>query len=230
VDRPGYGHSTFQKRRQLLDWPNDVEALADHLGVEQFAVFGVSGGGPHSLVCAALLPDRVTRAGVVSGVGPLERPEELATMTKYYQLMAKLAKRSEVGALPFTSSMAQLSRRRPEQAMKAMLKQLPPADVALLQRPELKKLIIADAARASATSARAAAQDVAIFVRPWGFNLAQIAMPVDFWQGDADLTVPSSHAQLQASQIRGAELHEFAGEGHFMFVDHIEEILKTVSS
>src|SRR6202035_5235171 len=64
-DRPGYGLSTFQPGRRLVDWPGDVAQLADHLGIERFSVMGVSGGGPHSAVCAALLDDRVVRAAIV---------------------------------------------------------------------------------------------------------------------------------------------------------------------
>src|SRR5205807_9443897 len=73
-DRPGYGHSSFHPGRTLADWASDVAALADHLKIERFAVAGVSGGGPHAAACAALLPERVTAVGIVSGVGPLSEP------------------------------------------------------------------------------------------------------------------------------------------------------------
>ena len=61
-DRPGFGRSTFQPGRTLLDWPSDVEQLADHLGLDQFGLIGHSGGGPHALACAAALPERITRS------------------------------------------------------------------------------------------------------------------------------------------------------------------------
>ena len=71
-DRPGYGLSDFQRHRRLLDWPADVEQLADHLGLERFAVLGVSGGGPHAAACAYAIPHRLTRVGLVSSAAPLE--------------------------------------------------------------------------------------------------------------------------------------------------------------
>ena len=71
VDRPGYGHSTFQQGRRLTDWPLDVSSLADHLNIDKFSVIGISGGGPHAAVCARLLPDRVMGAGVVEWSGPI---------------------------------------------------------------------------------------------------------------------------------------------------------------
>ncbi len=71
-DRPGYGLSDFQRHRRLLDWPADVEQLADHLGLERFAVLGVSGGGPHAAACAYAIPHRLTRVGLISSAAPLE--------------------------------------------------------------------------------------------------------------------------------------------------------------
>jgi len=74
-DRPGYGLSSFHPGRHLADWASDVAALADRLKLDSFAVIGVSGGGPHAVACARMLPERVTAAGIVSGVGPMGDPE-----------------------------------------------------------------------------------------------------------------------------------------------------------
>ena len=74
VDRPGYGHSTFQRGRRLADWASDVTRLADHLKIDGFSVIGVSGGGPHAAACARFISERVLGAGIVSGVGPLAEP------------------------------------------------------------------------------------------------------------------------------------------------------------
>ncbi len=229
-DRPGYGHSTFQPGRKLVDWPSDVTALADHLGIARFAVAGVSGGGPHALVCAALLAERVTRAAVVSGIGPVATPGDTEEMMRMNQLLLSLAKRSETMVLPLTAVMAQVARRRPERAIRAMKKQLPPSDVAVLERPEILEAFIDDARNASATCGRAAAQDMALFARPWGFQLSQIVVPVDFWQGDADRNVAPVHARRQADQVKDSNLHELSGEGHLLVVDHFAEILRAVAA
>lgn len=79
-DRPGIGLSTFQKNRTLLDWPMDVKELADHLGVEKFAIAGVSGGGPHVAACAYSIPERLTGCGMISSVGTIDLKE---TWKKY---------------------------------------------------------------------------------------------------------------------------------------------------
>src|SRR5258706_454018 len=67
IDRPGMGRSHFKKGRRLLDWPDDVIELADHLGIERFAVIGVSGGGPYALACAYKIPNRLIACGIAAG-------------------------------------------------------------------------------------------------------------------------------------------------------------------
>jgi pimeloyl-ACP methyl ester carboxylesterase len=71
-DRPGYGASTASRGRTVGDAALDVASIMDALGVQQFATWGVSGGGPHALACAALLPDRVMAACSIGGVGPFD--------------------------------------------------------------------------------------------------------------------------------------------------------------
>jgi len=71
LDRPGFGASTYQPRRGMLDWPDDVAEAADLLGIDRFAVLGVSAGGPYALACGQALPDQVRRVGVVAGVAPM---------------------------------------------------------------------------------------------------------------------------------------------------------------
>src|SRR5271165_3932842 len=92
-DRPGYGLSTFQPGRRLVDWPGDVAQLADHLEIGDFAVMGISGGGPHAAVCAALLGRRVTAAAIVSGVGPLTDPRASEGMMRLNQILTRLSRR-----------------------------------------------------------------------------------------------------------------------------------------
>ncbi|GAB3901332.1 hypothetical protein GCM10027612_64540 [Microbispora bryophytorum subsp. camponoti] len=72
-DRPGYGGSDRHEGRSVGDVAADVAAIADHLGLDRFAVVGRSGGGPHALACAALIPHRVTRAAVLVGLAPGRR-------------------------------------------------------------------------------------------------------------------------------------------------------------
>jgi len=76
-DRPGFGLSDFQRDRTLLDWPGDVVSLADYLKIKKFAVMGVSGGGPYAADCAYKIPHRLTKTGIVVGLGQIRGPESV---------------------------------------------------------------------------------------------------------------------------------------------------------
>ncbi len=229
-DRPGYGHSTFHKGRTLADWPADVSMLADHIGVSTFSVVGVSGGGPHASVCARFLSDRVTAAGIVSGVGPLDEAKSSEGMMGLNKALSALSRRSMYLVYPMFSSQTAIMRRWPEALLQRADKVLPAADVAVMQRPVMKELFVEDARRASPTSAMAAAQDFTLFARDWGFRLEDIQVPAHVWHGDADRNVPYAHGQQQAERIPGAVFHACPGEGHLLVVDHLSEILRTVTA
>jgi len=224
-DRPGYGLSSFQPGRRLVDWPGDVAHLAGHLDIGRFAVMGISGGGPHAAVCAALLGERIIVAAIVSGVGPLGDPRATEGMMRSNQMLVKLSRRRSPLLRAALSAQVAVARRWPDRAIDLMVKQLPEADVAILRRPEIRALFELDAGRSSRTTAKAAAQDFALFANDWGFDLGKIAVPTHVWQGGADLNVPPNHARLQHEAITGSVLHELEGEGHLMVIDHIAEIV-----
>lgn len=230
VDRPGYGHSSYQRGRRLVDWVSDVSCLADHLNIDRFSVIGISGGGPHAAVCARFLADRVLGAGIVSGVGPLAVPGTEDGMMGFNKLIVRLARRSQYLIYPPFAFSASVFRRWPEMALRAGSGQLPSSDMEVLSRPKVKSAFIEDYRRFSSTSPLAAAQDFALFACDWGFRLEDITVAVNIWHGDEDRNVPFSHGRLQAERIPGARMHECPGEGHMLVVDHLEEILRIVSA
>lgn len=230
VDRPGYGHSTYQANRSLTGWPDDVGQLADHLDLGRFGVVGISGGGPHALVCAALMPDVVAVAAVLSGVGLLNAPGTEKGMLPANALITRVARRSTRPLQPLFGAMAGAQRRWPEQMLRLMAKQMPPADAEIVSRPAVHAMFVKDARRTSAATAKASAQDFHIFAREWGFRLEDIDIPVHLWQGDADRNVPVSHARQMAAAIPGATLHEVAGGGHLMSLDLTAEIFSSLAA
>ncbi len=230
VDRPGYGHSTFQPGRRLAGWPADVSCLADHLGIDTFSVVGISGGGPHAAACARFLPDRALGAGIVSGVGPLAQPGSETEMMGLNRLITRLARRSQYLVYPPFAMSTSIFRRWPERALRAAPRQLPASDVEVLNRPKVTSAFMDDYRRLPSTGAMAAAQDFSLFATDWGFRLEDITTPVHVWHGTEDRNVPFSHGQLQAERIPDAVLHKCPGEGHLLVVDHLEEILRTVSA
>ena len=228
VDRPGYGHSAFQPSRRLADWASDVSRLADHLGIDTFAVVGISGGGPHAAACARLLPDRVSAAGIVSGVGPLAERGSENEMMLFNRLVTRLARTSQQLVYPLFALSTWLFRRWPDGSMRATMGQFPQSDIDVMSRPQIRSAYIDSYRRAPSTAARAAAQDFSLFASQWGFRLEDVSVPVHVWHGDHDRNVPMSHGRLQAERIPGACLHECPGEGHLLALDRLEEILRTV--
>lgn len=229
-DRPGYGLSSFHRHRTLADWADDVAALATHLGIDRFAVIGVSGGGPHALVCGARLPERVSAVGVVSGIGSVQERGSEAGMMAANRLFTRAARTASWSMIPMLSAMTGAGRRWPEQLVQRMSQGLPAPDAEVLRRPDVRAAFVEDLGHASRTTARAAAQDFALFAHDWGFRLEDITVPVHLWQGDADRNVPAAHAERQAAAIPGAVLHRCPGEGHLLGVPRLPEILDTVIS
>jgi pimeloyl-ACP methyl ester carboxylesterase len=138
-DRPGSGHSSFHRGRTLTDWAADVASLADHLKVERFAVAGVSGGGPHAVACARLLPERVTAAAIVSGVGPISDPDFATTMVEFNRAATKMAARTPAFVLTGVFSAQEFFLRHwPDTALRVAVKRLAEPDAALFERPAVR--------------------------------------------------------------------------------------------
>ncbi len=141
LERPGYGLSDFQKGRQLLDWPEDVSAFADALGIDRFPVIGVSGGGPYAAACAYKIPQRVTRAAIVSGVGPTDLPGSLEEMPRIRQLGALVARHAPwlLGTVLWLIANPQ---RNPERFFERMAAGNSPVDQEIISQPEIKAMLL----------------------------------------------------------------------------------------
>jgi pimeloyl-ACP methyl ester carboxylesterase len=227
ADRPGYGHSTFDPNRRLTHWPNDVAAIADYLGLDRFGVLGISGGGPHALVCAHALAQRLLGVACVSGVGPLYHPAAMDGMMTMNRWLTRLSRRGQFLLRLLMRLQFGAAQRNPSRMLDAMSKQLPPADQAIVAEPEFRAMMADDLRNNSSTMALAAAQDFVLFASDWGFAIQDIRVPVHFFQGSEDRNVPAQHAALMAGMVPGAVLHRYAGEGHFLVVPRLREIMET---
>ena len=227
-DRPGYGHSTFDPNRRLTDWPGDVSAIADHLSVDRFGVLGISGGGPHVLACAHAIAPRLLGVACVSGVGPLYDPAAMDGMQTLNRWLTRLSKRGGFLLRMLMRMQSGAMQRNPARLLDAMAQQLPPADQVIVGEADFRAMMIDDMRNNSHTMGLAAAQDFVLFASDWGFRLEDIRAPVHFFQGSVDRNVPAQHAELMAKRVPGAIVHRYPGEGHFMVVKRLEEIVRTV--
>lgn len=226
IDRPGHGLSDFQPDRTLLDWPGDAAALADALGLDRFAVMGMSAGGPYALACALKMPERLTSATIIASAAPLDVPEVRAHLPRQLKTMFGVAH-----IAPWLVS-AMLSRARkkaladPVKAVEPALKQFSAPDQAVLARPEIRAVLPSMYAEAYRLDQRGPAWEVThTMSRPWGFRVEDVRMHVNLWQGEADNNVPVEWGRWFAATLPDCTAHFLPGEGHLLIFDHWGEIL-----
>jgi pimeloyl-ACP methyl ester carboxylesterase len=207
-DRAGYGRSIRHRGRNISDEAADVVAIADALGIERFGVSGGSGGGPHSLACAALLPDRVVRASCLVGIAPLgsdglEREAWLAGMDpQNLKELGWAEAGEEVLIRELEREQAEAEQRVAEDPTTVFGDfELSESDRAQLQRPEVAQLIRESTFEHSALGVWGWVDDDLAFLRPWGFDPAEIAVPVLVWYGRTDVLVPPAHGDWLGANV-----------------------------
>lgn len=220
ISRPGYAHSTRQPARNVADVAADVAVVLDELGVDSFVVAGHSGGGPHALACAALLPDRCRRAASLAGVAPYGAagldwtagmgPENVEEFGVALAGEEKLGEWMTVNGEP-------LLRVTGEDLVAALGGLVPQVDKDVLTGGYAQRM--ADSTRrALANGYEGWVDDDLAFTKDWGFDVAAITVPVTVWQGDLDLMVPRTHGEWLAAQLPNAEYRAPKGQGHLSLV------------
>jgi len=207
TERPGYGISDFQPNRRVSDWPRDVAALADALGLDSFAIAGSSGGGPYVAACACALPDRVRAAAMMGVAAPLDAPGVRDGMT--------LRRRVLYSLMPYAPHFAPLFKLMgPAGVDGAMTADVPDADRRILER--IHEPYLESKREAFREGPRGFAHDLALAARPWGFPLDAIRVPVHVWHGELDVSTPPAMARCLAAAMPTSRLRFFPGVGHFI--------------
>jgi pimeloyl-ACP methyl ester carboxylesterase len=226
-DRPGYGYSDRLKSRQVADVVPDVEAIADALDVEQFAVLGRSGGGPHALACAALIPNRVTRAGALVSLAPWA-----ADGLDWFAGMADSNVQEFTTALnspdELAASLAQTAaavKGDPGSHVSTLGPELPAADQRVVADAGIRALLARNFKEALRESADGWFDDNRALCSPWGFDPADIKVPVLVWHGEDDVFSPVSHTQWLADQIPNASMFIQPGAAHFSALEVLPDML-----
>jgi pimeloyl-ACP methyl ester carboxylesterase len=220
-DRPGYGGSTPQPGRCMADCAGDVRVICAALGIGRLAMLGSSGGGPHVLACAALLPDLVPAVASLASLAPYDAEgldwlsgfseealdEVRLTLTDQAAARALFQKeREEILAVP------------PAQAALNLRARMGGFDLALLTEEMIS------VQQAEAPGIEGSWDDCVAQLTPWGFDVTRISVPVLLLHGGQDRAVPFSHGQWLASRIPGVEAWFFDDEGHSLRESHIEDI------
>lgn len=209
-DRPGYGGSSPQPGRCLDDWPSDVAALADHLGVGRFGVMGWSSGGPYAVVCAALLPDRVAGAGVVAGVTDMAWPAAWDGFDENEAALMRMGDEAKAAAWCEEHYGPDGSRFLDE----GIGGDLAPADTAVLEDQAMAAGLVTTVGEAFRQGVGGYAQDTTVQGRAWSFDPGAITAPVRVLHGEADTWLPLAHGRHTAEVITGAKLVTWPDHGH----------------
>ena len=230
LDRPGYGRSSFQERRSFLDWPHDLVALTEHLGIDRFAVVGISGGAPYALACAYQIPDRLLSCGIVSGIGPLTLGT--AGMSQQNRLVLFLAHRSPWLLTPLIKGTARSlhdEERARKAVTKAMRHMVKPDREAILAHGVIDQLA-ASARETYHQGVQGAVYEGRLYGRDWGFKLEDIAFqPLPLWHGTSDTNVPIGMARGMAGKLAGCAATYYPDEGHFStLLNHQPEVFSAL--
>lgn len=227
VDRPGFGRSDFKPDRTIGEWPQDVTQLADALGLDRFAVMGVSGGGPYAAACAHTIPERLTSVGIICGMGPLEAPGAKDGMTRFCRACLFVSQHIPQLLHPFCALITRALGDTPHGFH--LGGEASPLDRETLERAEINQILGDSFCEAVREGARGAAWDLALLGRRWDFRLQDISTEVHLWHGEMDDTVPAAMGRYQAAAIPRCQARFYPRDGHFSLpVNRMEEILGTL--
>lgn len=226
-DRPGFGMSEYKKDRTLLDWPDDVIALADKLKIKKFAVMGVSGGGPYAAVCAYRIPQRLTKVGIVVGLSPIYGKDALNGVMWISKIGWANFEKNPL--LRTFSSFFQFLNARYGLHLGLHRFLWGRADKKLFNNPALRRREKESSREAFRQGFLGPRLDLKLYTTDWKFDLKDIRAKVFLWYGESDENVSLNMGKYYASQIPKSKLKIYLREGHLISVTHAQEILKTLT-
>jgi pimeloyl-ACP methyl ester carboxylesterase len=221
-DRPGYGGSTPQPARNVADCAADVRTICAALGIERLVTWGISGGGPHVLATAALLPDLVAAAAALASLAPYD-----ADGLDWFEGMGQA--NIDDFKLALTDGPAAMARCEEQRAevlaasadtlAATMPSLLTPTDAAVFTG-ELAGYLAWSGRDGLAPGAYGLFADGEAFAHPWGFDPAAIAVPLLIMHGREDLFVPFGHGQWLATHVPRAEARLLDHDGHLTLMQN----------
>lgn len=223
-DRPGIGRSSAAHDRGVLDFADDLAALADRLGIERFALVGFSGGCAYALATAARMPAMVASVVLVAPVADLARPRLLSGLDP-------LTRKGLSFLAGTTRHRLELPRRLDHgrtltSAVSKMWSLLPASDRRVLSLPHVKIATSRMLEEAALNGLDGVRLDAEIMTRAWEFELADVGAPVTIHAGTADPW--STHEMVHWLKLGLPEcrVRWHAGAGHFAALAlHASEVL-----
>lgn len=231
-DRPGIGQSDFQPDRGFSDWPKDIVYLADAVGLEKFSVLGISGGSGYAAVCAAKIPERLSKVVIASGPWRIDA-EAVSSIGFPMNLMWQAAMHAPI-FLPFTlramtKLMSELPKDGSNQDSAPPNNIMPAADHAVMAQPgrlAINRQVLSESLKGGT---KGAVWDMRLYVREWDFDMAQIRIPLTLFHGGLDKNFPVSLVRRVADSLPQAQLITYPEDGHIStYVNHFDDIAKAL--
>lgn len=223
-NRPGIGQSDYQKNRTFSDWPSDVLALADYLKLDKFALLGNSGGAAYVLACAIQIPERVTSAVIVSGAWQMNLPQAAKNLEKPNNLFWKIADKFSF-LLPLVLwAMKSSLDTSTEKFSERLHRMMPAIDFEVLKQDNKIQTSLKTINEGLANT-NGAAHDIKLYVKPRGFDLDEIFLPITFFHGEKDKNVPIEIVNWMTPLISHVVLITYPDEAHLSTLcNHFDEI------
>jgi pimeloyl-ACP methyl ester carboxylesterase len=224
-DRPGYGGSSRYAGRTVVDAVDDVLAIADRLGLNQFAVVGRSGGAPHALACAARIADRLSRTAALVSVAPPNAPD-----LDWFDGMNRQNVRGYAGddverLLERLRVRAERVRADPEHLLQELSSDMTESDMRVVRDVSIRRLLQQSYAEGLRHGPFGWIDDALALRRPWGFDPMEITGKVKLWHGADDTFSPVHHTHWLADRIPNVEVEVRTSTAHFGAVDVLQHIL-----
>ncbi|MFI9827325.1 alpha/beta fold hydrolase [Streptomyces sp. NPDC051913] len=226
-DRPGYGGSTRKLGRTVVDAAEDVEDIADELGLDEFSVVGRSGGGPHALACAAKLPKRVQSAAVLVSLAPwdAEGLDWFEGMTESNVREYRNARENQQVLQSTLVQNADAMRDNPMAVLNDLDDEMPEVDRQIVADAGIRRMLHKNFEAAIEKTAYGWIDDALAFSRGWGFDPKEIAVPTLLWHGEKDVFSPVEHFNWLARRIKDATVVLQPSAAHFAAVPVLPQVL-----
>jgi pimeloyl-ACP methyl ester carboxylesterase len=229
-DRPGISGSSLQPNRKLSDWPEVVERLANHLGIEKFRMLAISGGAPYAYTTARAMPERVRAIAIVSGAVPIVDLVDRRGLLRLYRWMLALYRRSpRLLRKLFLMAQPILSLRPPVRFRPLVLKMLmlQACDEESLRDSAAFEAVFESQRRAWRESAEGVMIDAQIYAQPWGFPIEEVRVPVRLWHGKQDRAFSARLAEDIANRLPNCEARFVDDAGHYSLpIRYMRQILQ----
>ncbi len=229
-DRPGAGFSDFLPGRAIADWPADVAELTGQLGIDRFAIVGVSAGAPYALACAWKLPERLAATVVVSPALPRSMVEQRPETPLLERILRRSAAQAPWTIRPVMTLLGQASRRSPEQSVDRMAASAGDADRDVFARPEIRSLLGQSIIETFRSGPGGVAHDLRLLSADWGIPFDAVSAEITIVRGGSDSELTADSVGRLADALPHAELRAVPGAGHHLALAHPDQVLDAVAT